>query len=651
MNRAYSTLEIKATADAGGKRSFTGIASTPSTDRMGDVVEPKGAQFKLPIPLLWQHDSKQPIGWVTAAKVTGNGIEVTGEIASIEEDGPLKQRLTDAWQMLKAKLVRGLSIGFNSIESARIDGTYGMKFIKWEWLELSAVTIPANQDASILAIKSIDEKSLAALGRKGDSDRDSPGASGHKQQPASGGFSFSRSPKGTVMKTLAELREARATKNARMKELAELFQTDGHETTDEEGAEFDALSVECKALATDIRVAEFHASNSSGAKAVDSDTHSGRRGPTILVKKEDPEDKFQGQSMVRMAIAKALAHVNKNGVKPSDIAQIRWGKTNPKLVQWIKANEVAGGGTDSGEWGAELVAMDGRYTGDFLTFLKAATVFDSLPLRSVPANVTIKGQDGTATGFWTGQSKAIKVTTVDFSTINLTPLKVGAIAVMSKELMMDSSPEAEGLVADALRDASAQRIDATFLSTTAASAGVSPAGLLNGLSAGTSAGTDADGIRADILALYAPFIAAKNATGLVLVTTPSLAKSISLMVNALGQTEFTGLTAMGGMLLGDKVYTGDNVGAGDVILMKPSDIWKIGDSGVDVSSSDVAMIEQSSAPTGATDTPVAATATFTSMFQEDSVAIKVVRRINYAKRRTGVVGYIGDAAYAPGAGS
>lgn len=166
MNRAYSVLEIKAAEDAGGKRTFRGIATTPTPDRMGDIVEPKGAVFKLPIPLLWQHDARDPIGWITAAKVTDKGIEVEGEVASYDEDGPLKQRLLTAWQMLKSKLVRGLSIGFNSLEAARIGETYTYRYLKWEWLELSAVTIPANQDASIMAIKSIDTTQRAATGRK-----------------------------------------------------------------------------------------------------------------------------------------------------------------------------------------------------------------------------------------------------------------------------------------------------------------------------------------------------------------------------------------------------------------------------------------------------------------------------------------------------
>jgi HK97 family phage prohead protease len=192
LKRAYSTLEIKAVDGAEGeKRTFSGIASTPGTDRMGDIVEPKGAVFKLPIPLLWQHDSRQPIGWVTAAKVTDKGIEISGEVADVPEEGDLKNRLATAWQSIKAKLVRGLSIGFDPIEHSQIDGTWGQRFTKWEWLELSAVTIPANSEASITAIKAIDTQTRAALGltRKGVVYLDAgaagnnlPGASGKKDR-------------------------------------------------------------------------------------------------------------------------------------------------------------------------------------------------------------------------------------------------------------------------------------------------------------------------------------------------------------------------------------------------------------------------------------------------------------------------------------
>ncbi len=233
----------------------------------------------------------------------------------------------------------------------------------------------------------------------------------------------------------------------------------------------------------------------------------------------------------------------------------------------------------------------------------------------------------------------------DFSTTDLTTLKAAGICIASKELLADSDPAAELLIRDSLVQAISQRIDTTFLSTTAASAGVSPAGILNGVAPLHVTGTDEAAVRTMIKALYSQFITDKNASDLKLVMNPGMAKAIGLIVNALGQTSFPGLGAKGGVLLDDPVVTGDNVDPSTVLLVKPSDIWIIGDDGLDISMSDSAMIEQNSAPTGATDTPTAASVTMTSMFQEDSVAIKVVRRTSYKKRRANAVTWVDDADF------
>lgn len=163
MERAYSIVTIKEMDD--DKRIIRGIASTPTPDRMDDIVEPKGAEFQLPIPLLWQHDSRQPIGHVTNAKVSETGIEIEATILKIEEAGKLKDRLDEAWLSIKTQLVRGLSIGFQSLEYSRIDGSYGLRYLRWLWLELSAVTIPANGEATITSIKALDLKQRAATGK------------------------------------------------------------------------------------------------------------------------------------------------------------------------------------------------------------------------------------------------------------------------------------------------------------------------------------------------------------------------------------------------------------------------------------------------------------------------------------------------------
>lgn len=165
MKKAYSLLQVKS-FDA-EERIIKGIASTPSPDRSDDIVDPNGAKFALPIPFLWQHMHSQPIGQVTEAVVTDKGIEVTVQIAKIEEEGKLKERVDEAWQSIKSGLVRGLSIGFRGIEVEDIPRSWGLHFKQWEWFELSAVTVPANSEASITEIKTISksfEQKDTALG-------------------------------------------------------------------------------------------------------------------------------------------------------------------------------------------------------------------------------------------------------------------------------------------------------------------------------------------------------------------------------------------------------------------------------------------------------------------------------------------------------
>lgn len=193
LKRAYATLEIKASDDASGKRLFTGIASTISTDRMDDIVVPTGAKFKLPLPLLWQHNSREPIGWVIAVRMSPTKIEVDCEVHNETEPGTLKDRLDEAWQSIKSMLVRGLSIGFDPIETAQIEGTWGLKYQVWEWLELSAVTIAANADSSIQSIKAIDIAARGAPAReRGAAVRliHKPGASGQQHAEKNGAVSL-----------------------------------------------------------------------------------------------------------------------------------------------------------------------------------------------------------------------------------------------------------------------------------------------------------------------------------------------------------------------------------------------------------------------------------------------------------------------------
>ena len=158
--KAFGLMTVKSVDEE--KRIITGIATTISPDRDDDIVEPSGAKFTLPIPFLWQHDRSKPIGEVITATVTDKGIEVEVQIAQIHEQGRLKERIDEAWQAIKSGLVKGLSIGFRGKEYNYIDGSFGVHFKEWDWYELSAVTIPANMEASITSVKKLSEPQAEA---------------------------------------------------------------------------------------------------------------------------------------------------------------------------------------------------------------------------------------------------------------------------------------------------------------------------------------------------------------------------------------------------------------------------------------------------------------------------------------------------------
>lgn len=162
--RAYTVLNIKSMDEE--ERIIEGIATTPTPDRMNDIVESKGAVFKLPMPLLWQHNHQKPVGTVEFAEPGEKGIPFKARISKIAEEGTLRDRVEEAWQSVKHGLVRAVSIGFKPLEYVYLEDTDGIRFTKWEWYELSLVTIPANADATITAIKQYDAAYRPASGQK-----------------------------------------------------------------------------------------------------------------------------------------------------------------------------------------------------------------------------------------------------------------------------------------------------------------------------------------------------------------------------------------------------------------------------------------------------------------------------------------------------
>jgi len=655
-NRAYSLLEIKSYDD--DKRIITGIATTPTTDRQGDIVESEGAEFKLPIKLLWQHDSRQPIGHVTAAKVSKSGITITAQLVKIDEPGTLKDRLDEAWQSMKTGLVGGLSIGFKPLESARIEDTYHYRFIKWLWLELSAVTIPANGDCSIQTIKSIDLAQRAASGQKLDDNDPTPPAPGKtKSTPIVKALEGKMSKK-TYTEQIATFEATRQAKAAEMDGIMEKSMETG-ETLDAEAKEtYDTLEAEVKALdehlvrlrAAEDRMKKAAASVSGSSAAAATESRAGEH-VSVRTAKALPK----GYGFVRLLGARYMA---KEYSTPAwEIAKSKgWGDDLVNLLKLphsevIKAAMAPASTTDS-TWAGPLVTYNNLQE-EFIELLRPLTVIERIPgLRRVPFNIKVPRETGATTAYWVGQGSPKPLSQGAFDTVTLDFSKIAGITTMTQELLKFSRPNAEPILINSLTKAIAYLMDRDFLDPSKAVAtGVSPASITNGATAITATGTTTAAFRTDFGTLISQFSLNNNGSlaDLVIVMTQTQALRLGLMRNDFGAKEFPELGIGGGSIEGIPVVTSENMVANGgsptdgwpIVAMRASDILLADDGAVDVDISTEASLQMDSAP----DSPNTASTVMVSLWQNNLVGIRCERFINWVKARSTSVYYITGGNY------
>ena len=659
MNRAYSILQAKAVQD-GDERVIRGIATTPTPDRVGDVVEPLGVKFNNPMPLLHQHDHERPVGTVTFDKPTAKGITFEARLPILDEPSPLKERVDTAWAEVKAGLVRAVSIGFRALDGGyEVMKTGGLRFTKTEVMELSLVTIPAQADAVIQTVKSIDRSIRAAVSEDpahagaeksaiSTARADRPGVSGTPVK-----LSNKETPKMALAEQIASLEAKRAANAARMEEVATKSIDRGETMATDEQDEFDGLEAEVKQIDADLtrlraleRVKLATAKPAAGAKSADTES----RNPTTVPAQVRLTEKLdKGIGFARLAKVKALAKLDGESVRT--VAKELYGEDS-SVYGLVNKAAVPAGTTQDGNWAAPLVGDGTDVIADFVEFLRPRTILgrfgqDGVPgLRRVPFNVPLVGQTEGGEGYWVGEGKAKPLTRFGFERNILDIFKVANIAVVTEELLRRSNPAAEAMLRDSLASAIAARLDTDFINPAkAAVAGVSPASITNGLTAVTSSGGDADAIRADIRALMATFIAANNApTSGVWIMGSVTALALSMMVNPLGQPEFAGVSMTGGTFNGMPVIVSDYIPAGTVVLANANDIYLADEGGIQVDMSREASLEMADNPAHNSDTPTGATA-LVSMFQTNSVAFRVERFINWARRRPSAVAVLTGASW------
>lgn len=645
MDRAFSCLEIKEVDE--DRRIIRGIATRPTPDRLGDIVESEGAEFKLPLPLLSHHDRTRPIGHVTKARVKSNGIEIEAQLAKIDEPGRLKDRLDEAWHEIKSGLVRGLSIGFKPVESARIEGTFGIRFLKWLWLELSAVVIPAHEDASILAIKSYGN-SQAALGQSKTVRllHTSPGASGHTAGAASM----------NIQEHIKQLTATRAAKAAALEAIMRKSVESGETMDADERKQFDDTEAEVKALDEELKRADamlrIQASQAKEVRPVE--PGSGTADPSKTA--TDDRDPLKRVVTVERKIEKGIQFARFAGIVAAakgnmhaaiDIARDRFPNERPlhdvlKMIgtrggDWVSKAAVAVGTSVDSDYAAPLVNYT-NMVADFLEYLRPQTIIGRIAnLRRVPFNIRVPRQTGGGSASWVGEGAPKPVTAIAMDYVELKYTKLATIAVITEELARFSSPSAETIIRDTLAGAIIQQMDADFVNpANAGTANVKPASITNGVSAVPSTGNTEAEIRIDIGNVFAPFIAANltPANG-VWIMSATTALALSLVLNDAGTPAFPGITMAGGTFFGMPAVVSEAVG-NIVILANASDILLADDGQVTIDVSREASVQMDDAPTD----PVTASTVLVSLWQHNLIGIRAERFVNWVKGRAEAVQYL-----------
>jgi HK97 family phage major capsid protein/HK97 family phage prohead protease len=625
IDREYAILDVKS-FDASA-RTFSGIATTPTMDRTGDVLEPSGVTFQNPIPLLFHHDRQSPIGLATLGAPTAAGVPFEATIPIVTEPGRLKDRTDEAWQSITASLIRGVSVGYRILKNGAELLKHGrLHLTKTEIIELSLVTIPANVEATILAIKSLDASAASGPNTSGVAD----------PLPVVRAVRGARAM--TIPEQITQFENTRAAKSARMNELMTTAAAANVTLDEKQTEEYDGLALEVKAVdAHLVRMRDLEKTNLSHATAIAPVTDLTRaaelRGngnvPIVQVKSQLPK----ATAFVRYC--QAIAYGRGDTMRSLEFAK-QWKDSTPEVELVLKAAVAPGTSTDA-TWAGPLAPITPLAT-EFLELLRPATILGKVDgFMRVPFNVSVPSQTGGGSYGWVGQGAPKPVTKLQFGSITIQITKCAGIIVITEELARNSSPSAEAIIRADMIAGIAQFLDNEFIDPTKAPvAGVSPGSITNGVTPITSAGTSPANARTDVIALMNAFTAANlPVAGAVLIMSEANALALSAALNPLGQPLFPSLSLSGGVgPLGIRVVTSQTAGS-NVVLVSPGCVLYADDGGVTIDVSREASLQMDSAPTN----PADATTVFTSLWQNNLVGLRAERFINWKKARAGCVQY------------
>jgi HK97 family phage major capsid protein/HK97 family phage prohead protease len=623
------------------------VLSDATVDRIGDIVEPTGwdlKSFKQNPIALFGHNSSFPIGTWKDIRIKGSQLVARLQLASRGTSA----RIDELISLVEQGILRAVSVGFMPIASEPIDKNDpfgGQRYTKQELLETSLVSVPANPAAIALArsLHLSDETLDLAFGKQ---------AVRREVLPLTGkqAATIPKPERPMAMKTLSQriedaqkrLLELRDTLTAQIEKAGDEPDDTDMTVTDELNLKIASAQRSLDQLQEAEKQLASQAVERSAAPVVET-----RRPLAVAPPKSKP-----GDLIMRSLVAAVVAHATKKNA--FDILVDRYGSdgrvddgTRAVFNIVTRAASAPADTTTSG-WASQLVETQ---VADFMQLLIPASVYPGLSSRGLRLNfgrsgvISIPSRVATPTiaGAFVAQGAPIPVKQGAFTSIPLTPKKMAVISTFTREIAEHSTPAIEGLIRNAMQEDTSVALDTILLDATAATT-TRPAGILAGVSAAPTTPTAGGGFAAligDIKAMVGALVTSTNGNlrSPVWLMNPVQQISISLTQNAGGDFPFKA-EINNNTLQGYPVIVSSTVPAAKVILIDAADFVSVeGDSPRFDVSDQATLHMEDTAPLaiGTAGTPNTVAAPVRSLWQTDSIGLRMMMDVNWALRRTGVV--------------
>ena len=626
------TIIRKAAAAGGNGLEF--VLSDATVDRYGDSIVAKGWDLesfrKNPIAL-FGHSHDYPIGFWSDLRVDGGKLLGRLNLAARGTSA----RIDELISLVEQGILRAVSVGFVPKKAEPMDPARpyaGQRYLEQELLETSLVSVPANPAAlSVAKSLHVSEETMSlAFGEQAEARRRDVGEGEQARKTPPQPIRKSPPMENTLSNRIVKAQEDLNAKRDRLSDLNAVEELD-----------LDAI----EELNTQIEVAErtLAALKSSETKiGVGAERSAPASAPAAARRPLGHTEKDGMDLLVRAAVVRGIAA--HTGQTVDQVIEQRY-TGHEALGVIMKADQTIGTTTVSG-WSAEL--MQTGYFG-FLNALQPFSIFPALAARGLSLGFDRYGEiklpsrtAGGAAGGFVGEGSPIKVGRITTAAATLTPKKMGVIVAFSKELANRSTPAIEAIVRQAILEDTAAALDPILLDATASSTS-RPAGLLNGVSAAAAgyAGGDYAAVRADFQALLQPFFTANAADNITVVINPAQGLALSLMEGPVGDPNWF-------QRIRDRVTIIESTSAtaGRLVALRNSDFVAAGGNpAFDVSEQATIHMEDTTPLEIVSGTGPTTADPVRSLWQTNSMGVRMVLDVSWTMRRSGVVQWINGTSY------